>query len=213
MKLKTFLTKNNIKLSPQALKLCKFAEIRLKNSVDPIHDIKHIERMLGNLDYLIRKQKQILNKLNMEVMVLSLLWHDIWNSHQKVVGFFNLLSNQIIEGLKSAGIFWKYALRTKLDKKLALNVYYAIRKHSSFQLMPLFTLESKVLVDLDKIELWNSFRLFKDKTIYVANKSFYQKYVVRFYYYYSYKMGLYSNVLNKRFESHAKRFWKYNGLI
>ena len=147
-------------------------------------------------------------KIDFQVLLLSICWHDVWISKRIPKNLIHLTFHQIVEGLGSALIFKKYALKAKLNKKLLRSVYYAIRKHSSFQVIPPFTLEAKILIDLDKLELWNNYRFFNSKLSMVSNKEFYQKYLVRFYYFYSSKVGLYFKALDKNFRRKMNTFWK-----
>src|SRR3989344_7636142 len=150
MKLESFIYNNHIKLPTKSLNLCKTALNLMKQGIDPIHNERHIESLISNLNFLLKKSENLKQKIDFQVLLLSICWHDVWISKRIPKNLIHLTFHQIVEGLGSALIFKKYALKAKLNKKLLRSVYYAIRKHSSFQVIPPFTLEAKILIDLDK---------------------------------------------------------------
>jgi hypothetical protein len=206
MKLVRFIKNNHIKLSPKIFGLCQTALNLMKSTGDVVHGIKHIESILKNLDFLI-KDKKLKKKINFSILLRSICWHDVWISGKKTGNIPKLIYFQFIEGLKSAYIFKSYAKKVNLEKSLTTNVFYAIRKHSSFQILPTFQMEARILVDLDKLEIWNHVRFFDPKAEFLSKKEFYQKYLVRFYYFYNSKIGLYFKELDRTFKRSVKKFF------
>lgn len=208
MKLKTFIAKNNLKINSKVLTLCDSGSKIMKNSVDQIHDLSHVEKLLDELDYLINQISNLKKQINYEVLLLAICWHDTWNTNKKITNLFQLITYQVFEGFGSANLFKKYATQVNLDKHILRKTYYCIRKHSSFQIIPPLSVEAKILIDLDKLELWNFFRFFRGKSAYQSNKAVFDKYLVRLYYFYSSKVGMYFKTLEKNFSEKTLDFWQ-----
>jgi hypothetical protein len=158
MKLKNFITKHNIKLSKPVYRVCAWGEKLMARSVDPLHDLRHVERMVGLMDKNmsgIRKQAQGEEPVNFEVMLLAIYWHDTWKAERDPKNIYSMAYGQLMEGVLCARKFRKYARKVGLDKDLIKNTAYVIRKHSQLQVLPTRTVEARILKDLDKLEKWN----------------------------------------------------------
>jgi hypothetical protein len=141
----------------------KITKIGLKftqNSLDPVHDLGHLYRMMGS--YFQFKKSNENPKLNISdrVMVHSIVWHDVWKTlrRQSFKGV-KLISDEIYEGIGSMRIFARYAKKLHLDAPLIKKVKYAIRKHATISILPRSTRESRLLNDLDELDFWNVKRL------------------------------------------------------
>ncbi|RJQ37332.1 hypothetical protein C4559_03760 [Candidatus Microgenomates bacterium] len=132
----------------------------MEKSKDPLHNQFHVFRILDDLNAFLKENKEIdINKINYEVLLLSICWHDTWKS-KRFPGSIGLLFYQLIkDGTGSMALFKRYAKKTTLDKEILKETKYAIKKHGEFQILPRKTLESKILKDLDLLEKWSLERL------------------------------------------------------
>lgn len=153
-------------LSDAELKLCQQALDIMEHSHDPYHDIGHVERMLQDFSYLLRRSAKLAQVLSPNVVVLSVCWHDSWKAGRVGKNTLQLFFHQLWDGMGSAVLFEKAAKEIGLEKPLRQQVYYAIRKHAQFQFLPVMTLEAKVLRDLDDLELLSHERWEKGKHIF-----------------------------------------------
>lgn len=160
MELQEFLTKNGINLPNSVFSLCEEGVGFMRRSVDPIHDERHIFRILHDLNRFFRENAQIdRSKIDLETLLLSICWHDVWKSRRFPTNPASLLLDQILEGLGSARVFTTRAKEVRLETGLVRSVVYSIRKHSRFQILPIKTLEAKILKDLDNLEEWSLVKL------------------------------------------------------
>ena len=160
MELYEFLTKNGINLPDPILSLCEEGIGVMRNSVDPVHDENHIFRILYDLDRFFKEEAQIdKSGIDLEVLLLSICWHDVWKSRRFPTNPALLLLDQILEGRGSARMFTRRAKEVLLETNLVYPVSYSIRKHSRFQILPIKTPEAKILKDLDNLEEWSLERL------------------------------------------------------
>lgn len=210
MKLTTLLKKHSIVLSKSTFKVCKEGISRMGKSIDPHHDKKHIERLFNHLSYLLSVDNNLSSMINFNILIPAICWHDVWISTQSARSLSRLLWNNLAEGIISAKIFYGYAY-SQISYPSIMDIHYAIRKHSSFQIFPPRTLEAKVLVDLDKLELWNNKRFINKSDTYVSDRDIYQKYLVRFYFFYSHKMGMYFKELEEKLRKISTEFWNEVG--
>jgi len=208
MKLQELVKQNNLALSKKSLRLAEIGIHKMSEAKDKSHGVYHVYHIFDNLNYLLSCNSEIRRKINFDVLILAICWHDVWISTQTPKNIFNIIYLQVVEGISSAKIFKKEADKIQLDRLIRDNTYYVIRKHSSFQILPAFMLEAQILFDLDKLEMWNYKRFFKLGTKLVAQKQFYQKSIVRLYYSYSQKMGLYINDFENKFKKISNKFWK-----
>jgi len=156
MDVKTFISKNKIKLSPKALNLCQEAIERMKSGHDGLHNEKHVFRLLDNLDQFLKEETTIdKSKINFEVLLISLCWHDVWEATLLPNNIFLILFDMVFEGIGSMLKFAKRAKEVGLSKEITKEVKYAIRKHVRIKILPIKTLEAKILKDMDILDLWS----------------------------------------------------------
>lgn len=159
MTLSDFLNKNKIKLSLTSLSLCNQALNIMNDSKDPLHDLNHVKRILDYLHQFLKNEARVKKDLNFEVLILSICWHDTWKSERFSNNIIAFLFHNFWEGIGSMRLFGKVAKKAKLDKNISKKVKYAIRKHHSFQIRKRKTLEAKILMDLDVLDVWSMERL------------------------------------------------------
>jgi len=157
----SFLDLRRYNLSHPVLELCQKAQEILIAKNDMAHGEMHIASILERLDRFLKDEAEVLKAVDLNVLVCSIVWHDIWRSQREPRNWLDLLYNELNDGLGSAKIFSKYAKAIKLEKGTLKKIAYTIRKHSSFQLFPRATLEAKILFDLDEIDKFSVTRLRK----------------------------------------------------
>jgi len=54
----------------------------MSTSKEPAHSEKHVDRILSSLDFLMTKFPKLFNHVNLEVLVTSIIYHDLWKSEQ-----------------------------------------------------------------------------------------------------------------------------------
>jgi len=170
MNLETFLSKNQISLPQKTHALCKEAIQTMKKSRDLLHKDNHIFRLLDSLDKLLEKdQKLDKSQIDIEVLLLSICWHDAWRAKRVPRNYFLMFFDDLFEGIGSMFMFAKSAKEANLSKNLANQVKYAIRKHSRFQILPIKTTEAKILSDVDYLDLFSMERANTLKRKYLSN--------------------------------------------
>lgn len=118
--------------------------------------------MLDDLDRMMTQEKSIdWKKINYEVLLLSIFWHDVWKSLKQPTNKRKMIYQNFWDGMGSMRVFGKRAKLFSIDKPTVREVKYAIRKHSGIQFLPKTTIESKILRDLDRLEEWSVNRLFE----------------------------------------------------
>lgn len=159
-------------VTPESRKFCMKALDLMGKSDDPMHDIHHVSSMLNNLSVWLKSQEgmRIRPYINFDILILSICWHDTWKASKKSPNLLNIIYYQLYEGIGSSKLFKKYA--HDLDDEVIDKVSYAIRKHSQFQILPRKTLESKILRDLDLIEMWDHERLKRSKEKFFLHNKF-----------------------------------------
>lgn len=162
MTLKEFITKYHLALSPPLLHACQEGLRRMNISRDPFHDNSHVTGILANLDQFLTENRELsISKINFPVLLLAICWHDVWKSQGNFTNRKNTVFREFYEGVGSMRIFSKSSNGFSLPPDVIRKTKYAIRKHSTFQLFPKRTLESKILYDMDSLEVWDFGRLKK----------------------------------------------------
>lgn len=132
----------------------------LKKTKDGVHGVDHVKALWKSyLDF----KKANPNKMYLDdrVMAQAIVFHDIWKAQaDRSKYFFKVILEEYFEGSWSADIYREHALMLKIDKKVIEKVVYAIKKHSTGNLLPRSTNEAKLLFDLDELEFFK-FRRFK----------------------------------------------------
>ncbi len=153
MTLNRLLHKNNITLIQDVYNACKEGIRLMSKSPDPLHNHHHILNMLKDLDLMLSNDHEInWKKVNFNVLLLSITWHDIWKSQRLPKSRKKLVYHWFAEGIGSMRLFSKETKKYHFDPMITKKVRYAIRKHPYFQLLPKRTIESKILKSLDELE-------------------------------------------------------------
>lgn len=210
MNVNDFISTHRIVLDPLTYNACIDGIEIMKHGEDPHHNTDHIDNILGHLDYLLISNPRIAQNINFAILLPAICWHDVWIAGHVARNIMHLTYLQIVEGRKSASMWHKYSVN-KFSEDHARKIKYCIRKHSSFQIFPTFTVDAKILIDLDKLELWNAHRFLDKKKTLVSHKELYSRYVVRFYLQYSWYAGLYFSELNKKFDILRNNFFSELG--
>ncbi|MDP2861126.1 MAG: hypothetical protein Q8N98_05490 [bacterium] len=160
MTLENFLSKNKIVLSLDVLDFCEDGFAAMGKSIDPLHDEKHLLRLLDDLDLLLADEPLIdKSAVNFSVLLLAVFWHDIWKAKRFPTTPLTFLFDQLWDGIGSRIIFLREAKRWSVEKAIIFPAAYAIRKHGRFEILPHKTLEAKILWDLDRLETWSLARI------------------------------------------------------
>ncbi|MEO8581892.1 MAG: hypothetical protein ABI425_04965 [Patescibacteria group bacterium] len=145
--------------------LFKAAVKKMRASLDPLHDERHIEAMLTLFHELDKQKKLKLKKAEKKIAVLAIAWHDVWISQRNTPWFMKIWFNQAIEGIASARLFRKNAKLVQLAEDQIEASAYAIRKHSNYQWFELNTAAAQILHDLDWLEFYSVKRVKKSVEI------------------------------------------------
>ena len=155
----SYLKKHNIVLSPRSKKFCKLGLKRMSKSIDPIHNHLHVLCLLDNFGSLMRNERGLLKQdVDYNVLLISIIWHDIWKSKRFPKGVFKLVWDQLYEGRGSAKIAAAEMEKAGFPKQTIKKVAYAIRQHSVVH-KKRKTIESKILKDVDELARWNVARI------------------------------------------------------
>ena len=155
----SFLKKHNIKLSPEAKKFCLRGLQRMSKSIDPLHDHLHVICLLQNLGELLRHENTLAREhVDLDVLLISIMWHDIWKAGKFPKGALSLLWQQAYEGRGSAKIVAAEMKKAGFSKQIIKKVAYAIRQHAIIH-KEHKTIESKLLADVDQLGRWNIARI------------------------------------------------------
>ncbi|MFA4826999.1 MAG: hypothetical protein WC596_01955 [Candidatus Shapirobacteria bacterium] len=168
MELGEFRKKNKIELSEKTRLMWGKAMVVATKNKDGVHGPEHMERILASLDELLKSEKGLREKIDFEVLLTAIGWHDCWKSKRNPTNVFSFLFDMFHEGRASAKIFGRIAKRNGLEKKTISKIKYAIRKHSAFQLKKHKTIEAKILWDLDSLDIWSWERVEALKEKYLA---------------------------------------------
>ena len=160
MELGEFIIRNKINVSDQAIRLCETAIDIIRRSRLPLYDERHVFAVFDNLDRFLNEGNQVKkNEIDFDVLLLAICWHDIWKSKKFPLHLSQWLPFYFFEGIGSMRIFKRAARAVGFEEKTTKAVTYAIRKHPGFQILPLKTLEAKILKDMDGLEEWSLARL------------------------------------------------------
>lgn len=147
----------DVRVPSQKIKLLLDKAVEfMSNSKDPGHGLDHIGNMLEETDRFFRSTGSRF-KIDREILVLSLYWHDVWKSQIRP-NWKNYLFLQLYEGLGSMFMFRTYARSVDLAPDVIRSVSYAIRKHSAVQALRAKTTEAQLLWDVDTLDIWNTQR-------------------------------------------------------
>ena len=149
------------KLTPKEETMIRLGLDRMKNSEDPEHGLDHLSRMFEMEDEFANHplNSKFMRKINRSTVQLSIAWHDTWKSRREpAIKGIKIFLDEIAEGLGSMFLFSTEAQKVGLDPIVTKDAMYAIRKHSVFNLLPRFSLDSQLLYDLDVLEMYDPLR-------------------------------------------------------
>jgi hypothetical protein len=152
-----FVRCHHLALTPEEWRLCRQAASIMASSVDPFHDCSHISRMLDSLNEFMGTDefRKIAGRVDLKTLLLAILWHDCWRAAKDVKRPLSLFWLTLYEGIGAGRYFANAARDAGIEKALRLKVSYAIRKHSRFQVLPIVTLEAKILRMVDALDMFN----------------------------------------------------------
>jgi hypothetical protein len=155
-----YLRQHKITLSPKARAFCKLGLKRMSKSIDPLHNHLHVLCLLENLGGLLRNERGLLKQnVDYAVLLISVIWHDIWKSKRFDKNALKLMFDQLYEGRGSAKMVAAEMRKAGgFSEQTIENVAYAIRQHSIIH-KKRKTIESKMLKDVDELSKWNINRI------------------------------------------------------
>ena len=161
MTLNRFLQEHSfVSLTRGTLMACREGLKLMSQSLDPLHNLAHIERILDNLDRFINESREVKwKKVNFDVLLLAICWHDIWKSQRLATSGKKLVYYHLAEGLGSMRFFSRNSHSWNISPQTVKKAKLAIRKHSALQFLPTRNLEAKILKDMDKLEEWSIDRI------------------------------------------------------
>lgn len=148
-------------LSPVELLSAQEGVLFMQNSVDPMHNLTHIEIMLTILQKILFEKKLTLTTMEQRTVVLAIIWHDVWKSQRIRTWALPFWYDQFVEGLGSMHMFRKSLYFPQLPKEMRDEISYIIRKHANYQFFERKTQNSKLVYDLDMLERFSWIRMHK----------------------------------------------------
>ena len=160
-----FLERHHLDLTAKEADVCRQAMDIMAQSVDSHHDSSHVERMLGYFSEFIQTDEfqRIAHRVNVKVVFIAILWHDCWRADKYATHSVSLFCLTFYEGLGASRFFAQIARKTGLDTTLTTEIRYVIKKHSRFQLLPIKTIEAKILRMVDTLDMFNPDRMYSLK--------------------------------------------------
>lgn len=171
MEIEELIKQHNIELKKPALELYFAGLERMKKSIDPLHGQEHVHDVLANLDEFLRNEKKVKNnRINFSVLLPAIAWHDTWKANRpQTKNLVKYRYEQIWDGIGSARVLTEYARDKKIDKELMdqiiKSVYYhtqvpdRLRRKSDDFYDKELDLETKILRDMDGLDMWSLKRL------------------------------------------------------
>lgn len=155
-----FITRHALTLTPEEQMLGQQAIDIMARSVDPFHDCSHIYRMLDSLNEFMRTDEfqKIACRVDVKALLLAILWHDCWRATKDVKRSVSLVWLTLYEGIGASRYFTKAARAAQIETALRMKVSYSIRKHSRFQVLPIKTMEARILRMIDALDMFNPAR-------------------------------------------------------
>ncbi|MEK7583278.1 MAG: hypothetical protein AAB483_02660 [Patescibacteria group bacterium] len=152
--LNEFLTKHPISLTDNERRLCGEAIEIMKRATDVHHDHTHVFRLLGYLDEFIATPdfQNIKNIVDLKIIFLAIICHDLWRSKKDAHTAFQMMQYMFLEHFGGPSDFRKLAKKYAIDPVLSKKVSYCIMKHTHLVIVPLKTLEAKIVKAIDEID-------------------------------------------------------------
>ncbi len=164
MTLEKFLSKNKIQLAESIKNLCLQGIETTAESVDPFHDIFHLYRIFDNLNRFLNETQEIAKEeVDFDTLLLAICWHDSWTVKKSLKNIFNGFLKIFWDGWGSMLVFNQATKKTRLDRNLLRKTKYLISNHHScrFPLFQIKFMETKILVDMDRLDEWSLERIKK----------------------------------------------------
>jgi hypothetical protein len=157
-KAKKILDKYGASLREEVWQLLALGFEVMKKGVDTAHTEKHVLNILDNLERFLKSKEIEVEKIDFEVLMVAIFWHDVWKSSRRPATPWLIIKNQCFEGWGSARILQKENLDEMFDKGRQKKIIWAIRNHQAVKTPFGDSLESRILQDMDRLERWDSGR-------------------------------------------------------
>ncbi|MEK7532413.1 MAG: hypothetical protein AAB579_02315 [Patescibacteria group bacterium] len=164
MKLDELINKHKLNISKEIKDLCELGIEHMTQSVDPLHDQKHVFNLHELLDKFLTHEKSVSKTaINFDVLLPAIAWHDIWKSRRpQTYSMRKYVYEQIIEGRGSVKLFRKHtkslAIPNDIYKKIQYCIYYhppvsdRVKHRKKFRPDKL---EAHLLKDIDALAFWS----------------------------------------------------------
>lgn len=132
----------------------------LNKGRDKNHAIGHVRYLLMCLNEFLASQPDP-PKVNLDILTVAIYWHDIWKSDYPIHNIFDLIITQILDGPASAFCFLTKNFSEAIPLGAKLSIFGCIFCHSLpyRKFTRAFSLESKLLSDIDTLAEWDVKRL------------------------------------------------------
>ena len=157
MTFEEFITKHEIDISPNVISFCQQGVERMRSSVDPAHNVGHLERMFTGLSRFVDENKDL--EIDFETLLISISWHDIWRATNFQPNLVGALRSHFTEGRNAAKSTAEEMAKAGFEQNLIDRVRYCVGKHPDPQFAKRESLESQILHDLDHMDSWSEERL------------------------------------------------------
>ena len=171
MQIKELLKRHNIKIHDHAHELYEEGLGRMKKSKDPLHADLHVGDVIEILNEFLLREKGVRNsEINYSVLLPAIAWHDAWKATRpQTKNLVKYRYEQIWDGIGSARVLTEFIQDKKINKELTdrivRSVYYhtqvpdRLRRKSDDFYENELDLETKVLRDVDGLDMWSLKRL------------------------------------------------------
>lgn len=189
MTLQEFLDQNNIRIDHEIFQLCMEAIEKMEKSQDVIHDHKHIYRILDSLTGFISSSENVrlVREIDFNVLLPAIAWHDVWKYDKNPFLWFPVTLTSLlfynIENPAAARLFLKTARKMKIDESLSRKIFEELKRHGGklSRLGSNKTLEGKIFLDLDVLDITSPERLNSIKDRYLSGEkvSWYKYFIAK----------------------------------
>jgi len=159
----------NYHVPKKSILFCQKAIRISEKSSDKLHDQHHLERILKNTFIFLDENQNL--KIDYEILFISICWHDVWKNNFSSNNLVKLFSNYFLDGIGSVFIFIPYTIKYKITIKTVLGATYAILFHPRFNILPILSVEAKILRDLDMLDEFSEERLIEIEKMLLEKKS------------------------------------------
>lgn len=141
-------------LSPAAQRVCRRGILFMKRNRDGIHDAAHVFSLLNRLHGFLQSGEKEAQSVNIEIMALSVCWHDAWRAGRTPGSYLMLIFESWWDGWGSFFLFLRETKHAGLDPSSRAGAAYAIRKHAA-TLLPRASKESRLMHDIDILDAFS----------------------------------------------------------